>query len=75
VAEGPLHSGLQNRSPLCLAQVYYLTSGGWDLGALKGEPLTRETTSKTDENDSLSPHNASSADERLWTPLDEPYLI
>ena len=35
MAEGPLHSGLQNRSPLCLA--------------LKGEPLTRETASKTDE--------------------------
>ena len=29
--------------------------------ALKGEPLTRETASKTDENDSLLPHNASSA--------------
>jgi len=41
VAEGPLHSGLQNRSPLCLA--------------LKGE-LTQETASKTDENDSLLPH-------------------
>ena len=45
MAGGPLHSGLQNRSPLCLATP-----------ALKGEPLTRETASKTDENDSLLRH-------------------
>jgi len=29
--------------------------------ALEGEPLTREAASKTDENDSLLPHDASSA--------------
>ena len=28
----------------------------WGVNALKEEPLTRETASKTDENDSLWPH-------------------
>ena len=41
--------GAAKPQPLVSRLSLLLMLGGWDLGALKGEPHTRETASKTDE--------------------------
>ena len=45
--------GLPSISPSPHARYAYVTARGHFPDALKGEPLTRETASKTDENDPL----------------------
>ena len=52
-------SGIKTNTLTCTASTQHQHQQAG--GELKGEPLTRETASKTDENDSLLPHNASSA--------------